>query len=156
MISLIQGRYNRNWSRVLRNCWDFDLIHGKRRVVVFGKNLIKFLFAFVYFLFLSSSKTRFDDSRKNEEPRFEDHGFFWLIAGLLFYDLYTLMYVFMRMFKIGKGCMNRNDVSGRNQNYRTRRLEYKFKWFEFLGPLCSIGSHVSIILSYFSRFCSIS
>ena len=112
-------------------------------MVVFGKHLIKFVFAFTFFLFLSNSKTKYDDSRSREEPRFNRAGFIALICGLFFYDLYTLVYVFIRMFKVGRGCFNRQLVSGRNTNYRTRRLEYKFKWYEFVPPVCSIVSHVS-------------
>jgi hypothetical protein len=117
-------------------------------VIVFGKNLIKFIFGLCYFFFLSSSKTKHDDIRKFEQPRFETIGFNAVLLGFLFYDLYTIIYVIMRMIKVGRGCFNKNPTSGRNLNYRTKRLEYKFKWFEFLGPLASISSHVSLNFNF--------
>ena len=143
MIALIQGQYSRSWARVLRDCWKFDLVHGKRRMVVFGKNLTKFVFAFAYFLMLANSNTKYDDERKTQEPRFGNMGLIAIISSFLLYDLYTIIYVITKMLKVGKGCCNKKKTSGRNDNYRTRRLEYKFKWYEFVGPLASLASHVS-------------
>lgn len=129
----------RSWENSIKGYWDFDVMHAKRNIVVLGKHITKFVFALAYLLFL----TTWVKQNGKEQARFSSMGLVYIVASFLFCDLVTLILVFLRMFKVGRGCFNMNRTSGRNDNYFTRRVDFRFRWFEFLAPLISVASHVS-------------
>lgn len=72
-----------------------------------------------------------------------------LLIGIVFAsDLSTFLYVCVRFSKLGRGCCNRRAVSGRAANQRNRELEYRFRWFEFVGPAAGMLSLVTLICEF--------
>jgi len=54
MLQIIEGRYQNSWSKMFAQMWAFDLINGKRKVLVMVKNITKLLFV-LFFAFVLSN-----------------------------------------------------------------------------------------------------
>lgn len=145
MLQIIEGRYQNSWTKMFEQMWSFDIINGKRKLLVVVKNSTKLLLVLLFTFFLSNfNPALLPSTEMRDSDRLMMELSATLLLGVVFAsDCATLIYVCARLAKIGRGCCNRRAISGRMSTQRNRDIEYKFRWYEFLGPVSAMLSNVN-------------